>query len=131
MSDVVVDAPVSSVDLIGRPVFVVADQRVTEIVSARGEALFTADDPWQQVEGSEVVVLPVLGEFLRTWNGSREVSGHWLGLTREQDVEGRWVGDLHQRLQRRHDRRGARGEAAGHVRRGAHVAAARRRRRHR
>lgn len=87
MSDVVVDAPVSSVDLIGRPVFVVADQRVTEIASTRGEAVFTADDPFR--EGSEVVALPVLGEFLRTWNGSREVNGHWLGLTREGAAEGR------------------------------------------
>lgn len=89
MSDVVVDAPVSSVDLIGRPVFVVADQRVTEIASTRGEAVFTADDPFRQVSGSEVVALPVLGEFLRTWNGSREVNGHWLGLTREGAAEGR------------------------------------------
>lgn len=92
MSDVVVDAPAWSVDLIGRPAFMVADQRVTEIASTRGCGVFTVNEPHREMSDTEVVALPVLGEFLRTWNGSRDVDGHWLGLCPEGAVGGRLTG---------------------------------------
>ncbi len=77
------------VDLINRPVFLADGQRFSHVSSVQGDEVFTADDPSRALTGDAVVALPVLGEFVRTHDGTQDVSGYWLGLVREAAQQGR------------------------------------------
>src|ERR1035437_346260 len=77
------------VDLINRPAFVVDGQRFSRVSSVCGDEVFTADNPTRALTGDAVVALPMLGEFVRTHDGTQGVYGYWLGLVREVAQQGR------------------------------------------
>ena len=80
MTTMAAEAPVWSIDLVGRPA--VVNHEMTTVTALRGTEVFTALEPGIGREAESVVMLPVTGEFVEIAEvmPSREaVKGYWLG----------------------------------------------------
>ena len=80
MTTMTSEAPVWSVDLLGRPA--VVDHEMTTVTALRGTEVFTAHEPGTGREAEAVVMLPVTGEFVEmpdVMPGNETVKGYWLG----------------------------------------------------
>ena len=80
MTTMAAEAPVWSIDLVGRPA--VVDHEITTVTALRGTEVFTAREPGTGREAETVVMLPVTGEFVEmpeVMPGNETVKGYWLG----------------------------------------------------
>ena len=80
MTTMTSEAPVWSIDLLGRPA--VVDHEMTTVTALRGSAVFTAHEPGTGRQAEAVVMLPVTGEFVEmpdVMPGGETVKGYWLG----------------------------------------------------
>lgn len=78
MTTMAAEAPVWSIDMVGRPA--VVDQEITTVTALRGTEVFTAREPGTGREAETVVILPVTGEFVEMPDVIPSgVKGYWLG----------------------------------------------------
>ena len=80
MTTMAAEAPVWSIDLVGRPA--VVDHEMTIVTALRGTEVFTAREPGIGREAESVVMLPVTGEFVEiaeVMPSGEAVKGYWLG----------------------------------------------------
>ena len=108
MSTMTTDAAVGGLDLVGRPA--VVDQKLTTITAVDGSQVFTAREPASAVDAADVVVLPIVGEYVEFPDViPSPVQGYWLGPVDQivgeyvempdvipSPVQGYWLGPVDQ-----------------------------------